>query len=53
MHVSPHVRVVVGDPAVRVKDLIDRFPNRNTFTTICLDDISGALTQIAQLLAAP
>jgi hypothetical protein len=40
----------VADPAVRIKQLLDQFPNRSTFSTICQQDLSGALTQIAQLL---
>ena len=40
----------VADPSIRLKQFLDRFPNRSTFTTICQQDLSGALTQIAQLL---
>ncbi|NVB84728.1 MAG: hypothetical protein HOV81_40535 [Kofleriaceae bacterium] len=40
----------VADPSVRLKEFLDSFPNRSTFQTICQQDLSGALTQIAQLL---
>lgn len=39
-----------ADPAVRIKTLLDQFPNRNTFTTICNEDLSDGLALIAQLL---
>jgi hypothetical protein len=35
---------------VRLKEFLDAFPNRSTFSSICQQDLSGALTQIAQLL---
>ncbi|HUS33657.1 MAG TPA: hypothetical protein VMZ53_34385 [Kofleriaceae bacterium] len=40
----------VADPSIRMRQLFDAFPNRSTFNTICQQDLSGALTQIAQLL---
>jgi hypothetical protein len=40
----------VADPSVRLKEFLDQFPNRSTFSTICQQDLSGALIQIAQLL---
>jgi hypothetical protein len=40
----------VADPAVRMKQFLDSFPNRSTFSTICQQDLSGGLTLIAQLL---
>ncbi|HEX5062284.1 MAG TPA: hypothetical protein VFV99_23095 [Kofleriaceae bacterium] len=40
----------VADPSVRLKQFLDSFPNRSTFSTICQQDLSGALIQIAQLL---
>jgi len=40
----------VADPSVRLKQFLDQFPNRSTFSTICQQDLSGALIQIAQLL---
>src|SRR5690606_12344871 len=40
----------VADPSTRLKELLDQFPHRSTFSTICQQDLSGALTQIAQLL---
>lgn len=40
----------VADPAVRIKQFLDSFPDRSTFSTICQQDLSGGLTQIAQLL---
>jgi hypothetical protein len=40
----------VADPAVRIKELLDGFPNRNTFSTVCQQDLSGGMVLIAQLL---
>lgn len=40
----------VADPSTRLVQFLNEFPNRNTFQTICQQDLSGALTQIAQLL---
>jgi hypothetical protein len=40
----------VADPSTRLKQFLDSFPNRSTFSTICQQDLSGALIQIAQLL---
>lgn len=40
----------VADPAIRIKELLDNFPNRSTFSTICQQDLSGGLTLVAQLL---
>lgn len=34
-------------PAVRMADLLQRFPDSNTLTTICDADLSGGLTQVA------
>jgi hypothetical protein len=39
-----------ADPAIRLKALLDQFPDRNSFTTICNEDLSDALQQIAELL---
>ncbi|RMH43046.1 MAG: VWA domain-containing protein [Deltaproteobacteria bacterium] len=39
-------------PAVRIKTFLDAFPQRNTVTTICNEDLSDALTVIAELLKA-
>lgn len=41
----------VADPSVRLTAFLEAFPNRNTTTTICNDDLSDALTVIADLLA--
>jgi hypothetical protein len=40
----------VADPSIRLVEFLNQFPNRNTFSTICQQDLSGSLTQIAQLL---
>lgn len=40
----------VADPPVRIKQFLDSFPERSTFSTICQQDLSGGLAQIAQLL---
>ena len=40
----------VADPPVRIKFLLDQFPNRSTFTTICQQNLSDGLVLIAQLL---
>ena len=37
-------------PAVRIAQFLAGFPGRNTITTICSDDLSDALTLIANLL---
>ena len=42
--------VEVADPPVRISQFLSQFPNRNTQTTICQQDLSGGLQQIAQLL---
>ena len=42
----------VADPAVRIKQFLDQFPNRSTFSTICQQDLSGGLQLIAELLKA-
>jgi hypothetical protein len=42
--------VEVADPATRLKFFLDQFPNRSTFSTICQQDLSGGLQQIADLL---
>lgn len=38
-------------PGVRLQTFLDNFPQRNTVTTICNEDLSDALTVIANLLA--
>ena len=40
----------VADPPTRIKFLLDQFPNRSTFTTICQQNLSDGLALIAQLL---
>lgn len=40
----------VADPPTRIKFLLDQFPNRSTFTTICQQNLSDGLVLIAQLL---
>lgn len=40
----------VADPPIRTKFFLDQFPNRNTFATICQQDLSGGLQQIGDLL---
>lgn len=40
-----------ADPGIRLQAFLDQFPNRNTSTTICNEDLSDALTVIADLLA--
>lgn len=37
-------------PAVRLQTFLDGFPQRNTVTTICNDNLTDALVQIAELL---
>ncbi len=39
-----------ADPPTRIKFLLDQFPNRSTFTTICQQNLSDGLVLIAQLL---
>ena len=38
-------------PSTRLSYFLESFPNRNVFQTICDEDLSNALDQIAQLLA--
>jgi hypothetical protein len=38
-------------PGVRFAHFLGQFPNRNTFVSICNEDLSDALIQVAQLLA--
>jgi hypothetical protein len=40
----------VADPAVRMTHLLGLFPGRSTSSTACQQDLSGALTQFAQLI---
>jgi hypothetical protein len=40
----------VADPGVRVQQFLSQFPNRNTSTTICQQNLSAGLGQIGQLL---
>lgn len=37
-------------PGIRTRDFLDQFPGRNSHSTICTDDLSGAMTQTAELL---
>jgi hypothetical protein len=39
-----------ADPGVRMNDFLASFPQRSTTTTICNEDLSDALTVIAELL---
>jgi hypothetical protein len=39
-------------PGVRLRAFLEQFPERNTITTICNDDLSGALDIISKELAA-
>lgn len=38
-------------PGVRLRSFLEQFPERNTITTICNEDLSGALDLIGSLLA--
>ena len=40
----------VADPPLRLKQFVNAFPNRSTFSTICQEDQSGSLVQLAELL---
>jgi hypothetical protein len=40
----------VADPPIRLKYFLDQFPERSTSTTICDQNLSGGLAQIANLL---
>ncbi len=37
-------------PGIRTRDFLDQFPDRNSHATICNEDLSGAVTQTAELL---
>lgn len=40
----------VADPAVRMVEFADHFPNRSTFTSVCQSSLTDGLSLIAQLL---
>ena len=40
-----------ADPGVRLNGFLEQFPERNTVTTICDEDLSDGLAGIAGLLA--
>jgi hypothetical protein len=40
----------VADPAIRIKSVLDQFPGRSAFSSICEQDLSGALMQIGDLV---
>lgn len=40
----------VADPGVRLQQFLDGFPDRSSFSTVCQQDLSGGLAQIAQLI---
>jgi hypothetical protein len=40
----------VADPAIRIASLLDQFPARSAFATICQRDLSDALQQFADVL---
>ncbi len=40
----------VADPPVRLQAFLDQFPNRNTSGSICQQDLSGDLQDLAELL---
>jgi hypothetical protein len=39
-----------ADPGVRIRALVDRFGSRGTFTSICQEDLTDALDEIAKAL---
>ena len=41
----------VADPPVRLQAFLDLFPDRSTTSSICQQDLSGALGQVGQLVA--
>jgi hypothetical protein len=42
--------IEVADPGTRIKTLLDEFPNRAAFSTICQPDLSVALENLGQLV---
>ena len=42
------MNLVLADPPVRLQQFANAYPNRNTFTSICQQDLSGGPRQIAQ-----
>lgn len=40
----------IARPAVRIKALLDNYPNRSTLQSICAGDLTPALTQIANMI---
>jgi hypothetical protein len=41
----------MASPGIRLRYVLDQFPNRSTVTSICNADLSPALVQLAELLA--
>ena len=48
---DPNAMNSAADPGVRLKAFLDKFPNRNTLTSICNNDLTPALVKIAENLA--
>ncbi|HET9623223.1 MAG TPA: hypothetical protein VFP84_17740 [Kofleriaceae bacterium] len=42
--------VEVADPAVRLRALLDQFPDRSDFESVCAEDLTGPLARIAGLI---
>ncbi len=53
LHLAPSCATAAGEaaPGVRMSHFIRAFPQRNTITTICNEDLSDALVLIATILA--
>lgn len=47
---TPEGESTIARPAVRLKALLDNYPNRSSSQSICAGDLTPALTQIANLL---
>ena len=49
-YVNSANKTEVADPPIRLKQFLDSFPEHSALSTICQQDLSGGLLQIAQLL---
>jgi hypothetical protein len=49
-YVDASMATEVADPAIRIKSVLDQFPGHSAFSSICDQDLSGALMQIGDLV---
>jgi hypothetical protein len=49
-YIDASMQPEVADPAIRIKSVLDQFPGQSAFSSICEQDLSGALMQIGDLV---